>query len=92
MSDDQILMPRRLTAENGAKAALIGEFSVPSAQACPSCQGCDSDDCPRCDGEGVVPASILVSWTTIKAIYAAAVEHFHPAPTQCKSIELLAGE
>lgn len=85
MSDD-VMMPRTLTAANGAKLALIGEFGVKTKVECPVCGGCgmDEDDelgarqCYVCDGEGYVDQDIGIPWTTIKAIYAAAVEHFHP--------------
>ena len=42
MSDTKtVMMPRELTAENGAKALLIGEFEESIIL-----------PCPRCDGEG----------------------------------------
>ncbi|MFT8851554.1 hypothetical protein, partial [Acetobacter orientalis] len=34
-----ILMPEALTAENGAKAALIGEFHETFTHECPDCGG-----------------------------------------------------
>jgi hypothetical protein len=70
------LMPKELTAENGAKAALIGEFFETCEVPCP-CQehiGEDGERCPLCGGEGVVTQKIPVSWTTIKEIYKAAVK------------------
>ena len=62
---DAVGMPAALTAENGAKAALSGEFhesiEVPDPE----------------DDDSTLIESVPVSWTTIKAIYAAAVEHFN---------------
>lgn len=40
---DMILMPRELTAENGAKAILIGEFSETIELRCPECDGDDKE-------------------------------------------------
>ena len=75
---DFVLMPRELTAENGAKAMLIGEFSVPVHVACPDCDG-ERDSyvmgCELCDGSGLVLQSIPVPWPTIKQIYVMAVKH-----------------
>ncbi|UIF90909.1 hypothetical protein KAF44_32505 [Cupriavidus necator] len=69
-------MPSALTAENGAKALLSGEFHETFSSACPACGGdVEEDDCGVCEGSGTVEIRIPVSWTTIKAIYAMAVEH-----------------
>lgn len=76
-------LPRELTAENGAKALLIGEFfeefDVPNPDYC----GCD--DCDYCeqhpDEPEDLPQPVPVSWTTIKAIYAKIVEHFDKPAT-----------
>lgn len=68
-----VMMPRALTAENGAKAAMIGEFSIPVTVGCPSCAGIGRS-CPVCNGSGAVRRSVDVPWTTIKEIYAKAVE------------------
>lgn len=84
-SGEGVVMPRSLTAENGAKAVLLGEFSESVIVECPECNGSGeidrpwhgSDPCESCD-EGKVKQDVPVSWTTIKAIYAAAVKHFHP--------------
>ena len=82
---DKILLPTELTAENGAKVALIGEFVEEINVDCAECGG-DGEDpmaedlrCWACDGAGMYVRSVDVSWTTIKAIYAAAVEHFKNA-------------
>lgn len=70
---ETVEVPRELTAENGAKAALMGEFSITSIQPCPECSG---DDCEDCLGKGFYDYQAPVDWTTIKAIYKAAIEHF----------------
>lgn len=69
-----VLMPAKLTAENGAKAALSGEFAENIKLACPECDGEDSDDCEVCSGEGDVAVPVTVEWGTIKRIYEKAVE------------------
>lgn len=71
--EDAVEVPRELTAENGAKAALMGEFSVTSIHQCPDCIG---DDCEDCGGEGAYRFHAPVSWPTIKDIYKAAIAHF----------------
>lgn len=68
------LMPSELTAENGAKAALMGEFTEEASMPCTECFG--DDECENCDGSGRILVEAPVSWTTIKSIYAKAVEHF----------------
>lgn len=80
-----ILMPKGLTAENGAKAALLGQFRewLPE-QECPECEGdglgpaCPHAEgesrCEMCGGTGEVSGHILVSWANIKAIYRGAVD------------------
>jgi DnaJ-class molecular chaperone len=79
---DTILMPKSLTAENGAKAALMGEFHIPVPMTCEECGGDGLDEaeedgrCIFCDGSGQINFSVNVPWTTIKAIYAKAVQHF----------------
>lgn len=75
---DIAIMPRALTAENGAKAALIGEFFVPIQVACNQCDNegtlSDGTECSDCEGTGVVVDHESIEWTTIKAIYAKAIE------------------
>jgi len=78
---DKILMPKELTAENGAKALLIGDFSETVViDNCSCTETGDSEDaepdCEYCDGTGQITINATVSWTTIKAIYAKAVEYF----------------
>lgn len=68
-----VLIPKELTAENGAKAALIGEFAEVTAALCPDCQG-NYDDCFTCNGDGTVSQHVPIKWDTIKRIYRKAVE------------------
>jgi hypothetical protein len=72
------VVPTALTAENGAKAALIGEFEETTEMRCTEC---DEDyDCEVCEGSGVMDRVVPVSWRTIKAIHKAMVAHFAAAP------------
>jgi len=72
--EKKILMPEALTAENGAKAALIGEFSESIRIECPECQDNELNyNCEMCGGSGFVDQKVTVSWTTIKEIYKRAV-------------------
>jgi len=74
-----VLMPARLTAENGAKAALIGEFH--ELIEVPGC-GCDHEECCpyECDHPTTITESVPVSWDTIKAIYHRAVRELGRQP------------
>ncbi|EAM8407023.1 hypothetical protein AB241_03730 [Salmonella enterica] len=78
--DGYVLVPKKLTAENGAKSVLSGEFSETKFINCPECFG--DDDCEICDGSGRIEITVPVTWTTIKAIWAKGVEHFAAAPQQ----------
>lgn len=78
--DGYVLVPNRLTAENGAKCVLSGEFSETKFINCPECFG--DDECETCDGSGRIEITVPVTWTTIKAIWAKGVEHFAAAPQQ----------
>lgn len=79
-----VVMPKALTAENGAKAALIGDFRERITQECDECAGSGSardedgietgEDCERCGGSGEVLVYVTISWDNIKAIYDKAVE------------------
>lgn len=70
-----VLMPKQLTAENGAKAALMGEFHEPIVVVCPTCEGdTATEDCADCEGTGTAFQDIPIKWDTIKAIYKMAVE------------------
>ena len=78
MSDEKILMPKELTAENGAKGLLSGEFSEQLVTSCPVCWYSDdeaNDGCQYCEGSGEIVSHVSVSWTTIKEIYAMAAKH-----------------
>lgn len=81
--DGYCIMPMKLTAENGAKGALSGEFSETKFINCPECFG--DDECETCDGSGRIEITVPVTWTTIKAVWAKGVEHFVAAPQQDKS-------
>ncbi|MHA9105766.1 hypothetical protein ACYBCX_00235 [Klebsiella pneumoniae] len=80
--DGYVMVPMRLTAENGAKGALSGEFSETKFVNCPECFG--DDECETCDGSGRIEITVPVTWTTIKEIWAKGVEHFAPAPQEVK--------
>ena len=56
------IVPKKLTAENGAKGVLSGEFSETTFISCPECFG--DDDCETCDGSGRIEIKVPVSWTT----------------------------
>ena len=72
-------LPRKLTAENGAKAALSGEFfetiEVPNPDYC-GCMNCDYCLHNGYDEPMYITQKVPVTWTTIKAIWDKAVEHF----------------
>ncbi|EFM2161562.1 ead/Ea22-like family protein [Escherichia coli] len=72
--DGWVMVPKRLTIENGAKGALSGEFSETVFTNCPECFG--DDDCETCDCSGRIEIKVPVSWTTIKTIWAKGCEHF----------------
>ena len=69
---DKILMPKALTAENGAKALMMGEFFETIQQDCPECYG---DGCSDCDDNGYFEIKIPIKWTIIKEIYKMAVDN-----------------
>ena len=61
-----VVMPRRLTAENGAKALLTGEFF-------------EEHECSYYDTDGELvecTEKVPVSWDTIKEIYKTIVAHY----------------
>lgn len=65
-----LLMPNTLTAENGAKALLIGEFAIQHQVICSACHYDEADpECEVCAGEIEYIATVIVDWPTIKAIY-----------------------
>lgn len=77
-----VMVPMRLTAENGAKGALSGEFSETKFVSCSECFG--DDECETCDGSGRIEITVPVTWTTIKEIWAKGVEHFSATPREVK--------
>ncbi|MBV4507664.1 hypothetical protein HU751_022800 [Pseudomonas sp. BW13M1] len=74
--DGYCLMPRRLTAENGAKALLLGEFKLEVTRECPECLELDepADGCEICDGQGEYAQRHTIPWDQIKFIYSEAVK------------------
>ncbi|EFE7590280.1 ead/Ea22-like family protein [Escherichia coli] len=72
--DGWVIVPKKLTTENGAKGVLSGEFSETTFISCPECFG--DDDCETCDCSGRIEIKVPVSWTTIKTIWAKGCEHF----------------
>ena len=72
-----VAVPARLTAENGAKGALIGEFYEVSEHECTACDEIDEDEtCDVCEGSGIVVEKVAVSWSTIKEIHSRVVALF----------------
>ena len=69
------IMPRRLTAENGAKALLLGEFQLEVTTECPECRDLEDplEGCEFCDGEGEYEQRHIIPWDQIKDIYSQAV-------------------
>lgn len=82
--DGWVMVQKRLTAENGAKSAMLGEFSETKVINCPECFG--DEDCEICDGSGRIEITMPVSWTNIKVIWEKGVEHFAAAPQQNRLI------
>lgn len=79
------IMPTSLTAENGARALLAGEFSFCQQHVCHECSLCSdesSDGCEICGGEGSYNQHSPVEWTLLKEIYQKAVAglSLKPAP------------
>lgn len=80
MSEEKVILPKELTAENGAKALLMGEFfeetKARNPQWCADdCERTELADCSTCmevddkDKEEYFTQKVPVSWTTIKEIY-----------------------
>ena len=80
MLTESVVMPHELTAENGAKKLLIGEFVEVVNLECTACDQ-DGEDCEVCSGDGSYIYRVDVGWDTIKQIYKKAVEH--PGVRQC---------
>lgn len=70
------IMPSGLTAENGAKALLLGEFTLKVTMDCSECCELEepSEGCEICDGEGEYGQKHTIPWDQIKFIYSKAVE------------------
>ncbi|WP_054881808.1 hypothetical protein [Pseudomonas sp. NBRC 111128] len=70
------VMPRRLTAENGAKALLLGEFKLEVTRECPECLELEepTEGCEICDGAGEYGQRYTIPWDKIKFIYSEAVK------------------
>ena len=71
LPDGYCVMPCKLSAENGAKSALSGEFHVTHRIVCQSCGG---EACEDCNEEGGWDGEILIGWDIIKQIHEASVE------------------
>lgn len=69
--DGYCIMPLALTAANGAKGALSGEFKISRTVRCHECGG---EGCDDCADAGEFEEEITVPWDTIKDIYRAAVD------------------
>lgn len=79
--DGYMMVPMRLTAENGAKAALLGEFNLEYTLTCHECFG---EGCDDCSGEGTWTSTMPIDWTTIKEIWDKAINHFAAAQREVK--------
>ena len=80
MESKTVLMPKELTAENGAKKLFIGEFEESIAITCEECDEGDTE-CGVCDGKGEYEVPVPVQWATIKQIYSWAVANFGEPPS-----------
>jgi len=79
----EISMPKELTAENGAKALLSGEFFEKIETDCVRCDGSGRNEwgnCIVCSGYGYHTKEVPISWISIKDIYKMAVKHFTENP------------
>lgn len=76
MNNETVTMPTELTAENGGKGLMIGEFFEEIEIRCQECADCENEDCYICDGTGFYMQKVPIEWSTIKAIYKKAVDHF----------------
>ncbi len=80
--DGYVMVPMRLTAENGAKGSLSGEFSETKFVNCPECFG--DDECETCDGSGRIEITVPITWTTIKASGLKASNISQPPRKRCR--------
>lgn len=77
--DGYVLLPGALTAANGAKGLLSGEFAEGFEMNCGECDSVDEDaaqHCDVCNGHGTYRIDVPVGWDTIKDIYRMVVENF----------------
>lgn len=79
--DGYMMVPMKLTAENGAKAALLGEFNLEYTLTCHECFG---EGCDDCSGEGTWTSTMPIDWTTIKEIWDKSINHFAAAQREVK--------
>jgi len=89
-----VVMPIELTAENGAKGLLIGEFYETVEVDNPEYCGCG--ECDWCRGAGLnepqnFDEKVPVSWTNIKEIYKKAVENLGQDNSKEQTIKDLRG-
>jgi hypothetical protein len=78
------IMPRVLSAENGAKSLLLGEFMTSQTHLCYECSvsGEEPDDeCHICKGLGTYKQSSPVEWHLVKDIYLMAMKGLALKPT-----------
>lgn len=80
---ETVIMPKELTAENGAKKILMGEFYIMIPEVC-ECFG-ENENCEVCGGAGEIMRRINVPWIVIKEIYNKAVKHLSK-PIESKSV------
>jgi hypothetical protein len=81
-----VVMPARLTAANGAKGLLSGEFSERVRVPCPDCRDeADDFECQTCENFGAIEQAVAITWDTIKSFYEMAVEHL-AAPAAQQSL------
>lgn len=74
---DGVWVPKKLTAENGVKKALIGEFEEFIIMECDGCDGSgliNDEVCDECHGAGDYSLHVPVGWSTIKAIWEKAID------------------
>lgn len=77
LADGYALLPRELTAENGAKKLLLGEFEESITLPCPECETDPAyDKCEICHGVGEYQYPVPVQWDTIKRIWRKSVQFF----------------
>ncbi|MDF7631407.1 hypothetical protein PUG46_19330 [Erwiniaceae bacterium L1_55_4] len=75
LPDGFVAVPRKLTAENGAKFALSAEFYVDHTVTCHECAG---EGCDDCGDKGQWEEAIMIGWPTIKEIWRRGINHFSP--------------